>query len=163
MRARSPRKRGWNSRARCRRSRIHGCISCSFRSSTTRTCRSSADVLVAALDDPDGFLRFKALSALEAVVRERPDVIVDRAKLEGQVNRQAMLFFQYLSLRANLRRGDRESDGTLLVRAVEEKIDRIKDRIYRLLGLMYGWKDIAAARWAIERGDARYPSTRTSG
>ena len=117
--------------------------------------QASADVLVAALDDPDGFLRFKALSALEAVVRERPDVIVDRAKLEGQVNRQAMLFFQYLSLRANLRRGDREADGTLLVRAVEEKIDRIKDRIYRLLGLMYGWKDIAAARWAIERGDAR--------
>src|SRR5260221_1503061 len=66
-----------------------------------------------------------------------------------------MLFFQYLSLRDSLRRGDAQSDGTLLVRAVDEKIQRTKDRTYRLLGLMYGWKDIAGARWALERGDAR--------
>jgi len=117
--------------------------------------QASADLLAAALDDPDGFVRFKALSALEAVVRERPDVVVNRAKLEAQAGRQTMLFFQYFSLRDNLRRGDPNADGTLIARAVDEKIERTKDRIYRLLGLMYGWKDIAGARWALERGDAR--------
>ena len=117
--------------------------------------QASADLLAATLDDPDGFLRFKALSALEAVVRERADLTVDRAKLEAQAGRQAMVFFQYLSLGDNLRRGDPRADGTLIARAIEEKIERTKDRIYRLLGLMYGWKDIAGARWALERGDAR--------
>src|SRR5439155_3930850 len=118
-------------------------------------CQGSADLLAGALDDSDGFLRFKALSALETVVRERPEVIVARAPLEAQALRQAMLFFQYYSLRDNLRRGDPDADGTLLARAVDEKIVRTKDRIYRLLGLMFGWKDIAGARWALERGDAR--------
>ena len=115
----------------------------------------SADLLAGALDDADGFLRFKALSALEAVVRERPGLVIDRSRLEAQATRQAMLFFQYFSLRDSLRRGDPQADGMLLARAVDEKIERTKDRIYRLLGLMYGWKDIAGARWALERGDAR--------
>jgi ATP/ADP translocase/HEAT repeat protein len=115
----------------------------------------SADLLAVALDDEDGFLRFKALSALEAVVRERPDLAIERSRLEAQTTRQAMLFFQYFSLRDSLRRGDPRADGMLLTRAIDEKIERSKDRIYRLLGLMYGWKDIAGARWALERGDVR--------
>ena len=32
---------------------------------------------------------------------------------------------------------------------------RAVDRVYRLLGLIYPWKDIGAARYAIEHGDAR--------
>ena len=32
---------------------------------------------------------------------------------------------------------------------------RIKDRIYRLLTLLYPWSDIAAARWTLEHGDPR--------
>jgi CRP-like cAMP-binding protein/HEAT repeat protein len=115
----------------------------------------SADLLAGALDDADGFLRFKALSALEAVARERPGLVIDRSRLEAQATRQAMLYFQYFSLRDSLRRGDSQADAMLIARAVDEKIERTKDRIYRLLGLMYGWKDIAGARWALERGDVR--------
>ena len=36
-----------------------------------------------------------------------------------------------------------------------DKLVRTVDRIYRLLGLIYPWKDIAAARHAVERGDRR--------
>ena len=32
---------------------------------------------------------------------------------------------------------------------------RTVDRIYRLLGLLYPWKDVAAAPWSIEHGDQR--------
>ena len=32
---------------------------------------------------------------------------------------------------------------------------RTVDRIYRLLSLIYPWKDIAAARWTLEHGDSR--------
>src|SRR5262249_27013022 len=40
-------------------------------------------------------------------------------------------------------------------RALNEKLQRTLDRIYRLLGLLYPWKDISAARWAIEHGEGR--------
>jgi CRP-like cAMP-binding protein len=33
------------------------------------------------------------------------------------------------------------------------------DRVYRLLGLIYPWKDVSAARYAIERGEARSRSS----
>ena len=32
---------------------------------------------------------------------------------------------------------------------------RTKDRIYRLLALIYPWQDISAAQWTLEHGDAR--------
>ena len=32
---------------------------------------------------------------------------------------------------------------------------RTQDRIYRLLALIYPWKDIAAAEWTLEHGDSR--------
>ena len=38
---------------------------------------------------------------------------------------------------------------------VAGKAQRSVDRICRLLGLLYPWKDVVAARYAIERGDAR--------
>ena len=34
-------------------------------------------------------------------------------------------------------------------------MERTVDRIYRLLGLVYPWKDILAARWSLENGDPR--------
>ena len=47
------------------------------------------------------------------------------------------------------------STEALLATALDEKIGRTVDRIYRLLALLYPWKDVAAARWAVEHGDAR--------
>src|SRR4030095_10999907 len=43
----------------------------------------------------------------------------------------------------------------LLVRALKDKLARTLDRIYRLLGLLYSYDDVLAARDAIERGEAR--------
>ena len=39
--------------------------------------------------------------------------------------------------------------------ALEQKMARTKDRIYRLLTLIYPWKDIAAAEWTLQHGDTR--------
>jgi CRP-like cAMP-binding protein len=44
---------------------------------------------------------------------------------------------------------------SLVARASVEKMKRGVDRIYRLLTLLYPWKDIAAARHTIEHGDTR--------
>ena len=43
----------------------------------------------------------------------------------------------------------------MLALALEQKIARIKDRIYRLLTLIYPWRDIAAAQWTLAHGDTR--------
>ena len=45
--------------------------------------------------------------------------------------------------------------GSTLALALEQKLARIKDRIYRLLTLVYPWRDIAAAQWTLANGDAR--------
>jgi CRP-like cAMP-binding protein len=45
--------------------------------------------------------------------------------------------------------------GSLLGHAVQQKMARTHDRIYRLLALIYPWKDIAAAEWTLHHGDSR--------
>ena len=38
---------------------------------------ASVDALVAALDDADGFVRFKAISALDSLRRSHPDLVIE--------------------------------------------------------------------------------------
>jgi CRP-like cAMP-binding protein len=44
---------------------------------------------------------------------------------------------------------------TLLAKTLEQKDGADRDRIYRLLALVYPWKDIAAAQWTLRYGDPR--------
>jgi AAA family ATP:ADP antiporter len=115
--------------------------------------QKSMDLLVAALDDPDGFLRYKVVAAMEKLRREHADLTIAREPIEALAVKEANRYFSYLTLRHNLFQ-DKPHDS-LLCRALEEKLLRTVDRIYRLIGLVYPWKDIAAARWAIDHGDAR--------
>ena len=39
--------------------------------------------------------------------------------------------------------------------ALDDKLARAIDRVFRLLGLRYAWTDVAAARYTLEHGDAR--------
>ena len=43
----------------------------------------------------------------------------------------------------------------LLVRAIHEKMERVRSRIYNLLAQIYPWRDIAAAEWTMRHGEAR--------
>jgi AAA family ATP:ADP antiporter len=115
----------------------------------------TVDVLLQALDEPDRFLRFKAIAALEHVHRERPDLAIPRAPIEALAIRQARGYFDRLSLYYNLVVRSGMPADSLLAHALAEKQERAKDRIYRLLSLVYPWKDVAAARWTLQHGDAR--------
>jgi len=121
--------------------------------------QKSMDLLVSALKEPDGFLRFKAVCAIEKLRREHPEFGFDRDLVESLTVQEADRYYTYLILRWNVFQGDTASTDALLGRALTEKLDRTKDRIYRLLGLLYSWKDIAAARWALEHGEARSRSS----
>jgi HEAT repeat protein len=118
-------------------------------------CQKSMDLLVAALQDPDGFLRYKAICAIEKLRRENSQLTFDRQPIESLALREASHYYEYLKLRFNFLRAHADGAESLLTRALNEKLQRTLDRIYRLLGLMYPWKDISAARWAIEHAEAR--------
>jgi AAA family ATP:ADP antiporter len=115
----------------------------------------SMDALVAALDDPDGFLRYKAIVAIEKIRREHPAIACPRAVLESQVMRESSRYYNGLTLQHNLLRHAPDADDSLLARALQDKLHRTIDRIYRILGLLYHVDDVAAARYTIEQGESR--------
>jgi ATP:ADP antiporter, AAA family len=117
------------------------------------TSQRSVDVLVTALTDPDGFLRFKAIAGLERLRHADAALTIPRAPIEAQAILEANVHYTYLSLHHNLFTRGRLAGDSLLAHALEQKMSRSRRRIYRLLSLIYPWKDIAAARWALERGD----------
>jgi len=118
-------------------------------------CQKAMDVLVGALDEPDGFLRYKVVSAIEKLHRERPELTFAREPFEQLAISEARRYFTHLSHHYNLFVRAGLPGDSLLARALQEKIVRALDRVYRLMGLLYPWKDVSAARWTIERGDAR--------
>jgi ATP/ADP translocase/CRP-like cAMP-binding protein/HEAT repeat protein len=119
------------------------------------TSQKSVDALAARLEDPDGFLRYKVMSALGRLRRTDERLKFPADKIETSIVREARHFFTYLSLRHNLTRTGTADESSLLATALREKIGRANDRIYQLLALVYPPSDIAAAQWTLTQGDAR--------
>jgi ATP/ADP translocase/HEAT repeat protein/CRP-like cAMP-binding protein len=113
------------------------------------------DVLVEALGDRDGFLRFKVINALLKLKQSHPDLTLPTDRVQPLLVQESNRYFSYLSLHYNLVHKDASAKDTLIARALHQKLSRTLDRLYRLLGLLYPWKDISAARWSLEHGDAR--------
>jgi ATP/ADP translocase/CRP-like cAMP-binding protein/HEAT repeat protein len=111
-------------------------------------------VLLEVLEDPDGFLRYKVLMAIERLRRDHPGLSVPEPLVERLVLKETSRYYNFLTLRHNLQR-DAEAPRSLLVRALDEKLDRTLDRVYRLLGLIYPYRDVVSARHAIARGAGR--------
>jgi CRP-like cAMP-binding protein len=112
----------------------------------------SLDALVAALNEADGFLRFKALAALEQVRREGIELQIDRDVLERQILHEAKRYHGTLRLLFDLGAVDNDGEPSLLRRALQDKLARSGDRIFRLLGLIYPSREVAAARRALRKG-----------
>jgi CRP-like cAMP-binding protein/HEAT repeat protein len=116
--------------------------------------QKSVDVLTAALAERDGFLRFKVIAALERLRRSDRAFALRREPIEDLALREGRRYLNYLSLRHNLRAAGAPPDA-LLTMALDQKTERTKDRVFRLLSLLYPWQDIAASRWTLQQGDAR--------
>jgi AAA family ATP:ADP antiporter len=118
----------------------------------------SLDVLLTALEDGDGFVRFKAGAAIERVLRDSPSLKLDRGAIERQVLQEALRAFNALTLHHNLFRSGGLDPTLLLARALEQKYERAINRIFRLLGLLHSSGDIGAVRQALRAPDARLRS-----
>jgi len=112
----------------------------------------AVELLLAGLGDADELVRDQALVALERLRRDQPDLALARDTVEARTLLEARGYFRCLSLRYNLRRAD--GGRSLLDRSLEERLRRSVDRVYRLLGLVYPWRDVDAARRGME-GDPR--------
>lgn len=117
--------------------------------------QQSVDVLVAALEESDGFLRYKVIAALDRLRRSDMPLSFPRETLDTHTLREGTHFFNYLSLYSNLLSARALQPDDLLFRTLEQKMDRTKDRIYRLLSMIYPWRDICAAQWTLSHGDGR--------
>ena len=116
---------------------------------------ASVEALVETLGSDDGFLRYKAVLALERIRRESPNLPIPFAPIERLLLKEAARYYRYLGTSYNLfEKGGLPRDA-ILAQALSEKLSRGIDRMFRLLGLIYDWKDVRAARIAIERGDVR--------
>ena len=113
------------------------------------------DVLAAALDERDGFIRFKVVSALERLRREHPELTLASERIETLVVQEARRYFNFLSLHDNLFGKEKLSPDSLLSQALIEQMARLRNRIFKLLTLLYPPADIDAARWTLEHGDGR--------
>ena len=122
-------------------------------------CQATLDALIETLDSADGFLRFKALTALAALRRTRPDLVVPPARVEAQLVAETARAFNQVTLHYNLFHAGGLDGRSLLARALMEKYARAFNRMFTLLGLVHPSGDIAAVRQALEAGDARARSS----
>ncbi|HLE69130.1 MAG TPA: Npt1/Npt2 family nucleotide transporter, partial [Vicinamibacteria bacterium] len=116
---------------------------------------ASVEALVETLGSDDGFLRYKAVLALERIRRESPSLSIPFAPIERLLLKEAARYYRYLGVSYNLFEKDGLPRDAILAQALSEKLSRGIDRMFRLLGLIYDWKDVRAGRIAIERGDVR--------
>lgn len=121
-----------------------------------RSMTALSDMLKAA---DDGFLRYKLVSAIDKLHREHPALTFDRGGLEALALREGRRYFECLGLHYNLFVRERLPADALLARTLLDKVERSQQRIFTLLGLLYRWQDISAARWAIQKGDAKARSS----
>ena len=68
---------------------------------------------------------------------------------------EARRYFNFLSLHDNLFGKEKLSPDSLLSQALIEQMARLRNRIFKLLSLLYPPADIDAARWTLEHGDGR--------
>ena len=112
------------------------------------------DLLVEVLDDGDRFLRDKAIAGMEALLRRDATLSYPREPIDGMLIQKTQTYFECLTRRHGVfDRGGMPTES-LLAQVLTEKMERAVNRSYRLLTLLHSWKDVATARWAIERGNA---------
>jgi AAA family ATP:ADP antiporter len=121
--------------------------------------QKSVDALAARLEDADGFLRYKVISALLRLRESGEHLTFPAALIEAHIVREARHYFEHLSMRQNLTRAGTLTGEPVLGRALQEKMGRARNRIFQLLALIYPPADIAAAEWTLTYGE---PRTRAS-
>ena len=124
--------------------------------------QKSVDILIEALQDPDSFLRYKAVTALERLHRDHPALTFERQPIEALA----------LKKDATTSTTSRSTTTCSIGKAAPGRVAARRRSSRRWPApwtastaswrLIYPWKDIGAARYAIEHGDARRRASASS-
>ena len=87
--------------------------------------QKTIDVLVAALDERDGFIRYKVVSALERLRREHPELTLEGEPIEKLAIQEARRYFNFLSLHDNLFGKEKLTADSLLSQGLLEQMTRL--------------------------------------
>lgn len=110
------------------------------------------DALLNGLNQEDGSLRYKVILGLEELARSLPNLPVDRQVIERAIVAEASRYYRrFLTFFALF--GDHNdrpvNDGWLLHETLLENMAREKERVLRLLSLIYPPEDIGRATAAL--------------
>ena len=113
------------------------------------------------VDEADGLVRFKILSALGRLATDHPEVVLDQALLQRGLERTIRAVYQLIEWRRTLQRGARDEPAKatrghdLLVTLLEDKEAHAVERIFRLLGLRHRSDDFLRIHRGLARRSAK--------
>jgi len=111
--------------------------------------------LLSGLNQEDGSLRYKIILGLEEMARHLPNLPIDRHVIEMAIVSEARRYYRrFLTFFGLFGDGNDRSmnDGWLLHQALLENMEREKERVLRLLSLIYRPEDIGNATAALHSG-----------
>ncbi len=106
------------------------------------------DALLNGLNQEDGSLRFKIIVGLAEMARHLPNLRVDRPVIEMAIISEARRYYRRFLTFFALFGDDKDhsmNNGSLLLEVLLENMEREKERVLRLLSLIYPPKDIESA------------------
>jgi AAA family ATP:ADP antiporter len=113
------------------------------------------DALLSGLNQEDGSLRYKIILGLEEMARRLPNLRIDRPVIEMAIVSEARRYYRRFLIFFGLfgDGNDRPvNDGGLLRQALLENMEREKERVLRLLSLIYPPEDVRNATTALYSG-----------
>jgi AAA family ATP:ADP antiporter len=112
----------------------------------------SMDALLSGLNQEDGSLRYKIIVGLEELARRLPNLRIDQHVIEMAIAAEASRYYRRFVIYFALFGDDNDrsmNKGWLLHKALLENMEREKERVLRLLSLIYPPGDVGSATAAL--------------
>jgi len=113
---------------------------------------AALDALLSGLNQEDGSLRYRIILGLEEMARRLPNLRIDRVVIEMAIVAEASRYYhRFLTVFVLFGDDNNHSmnNGWLLHQALLENMEREKERVLRLLSLIYPPEDIGSATAAL--------------
>src|SRR5262245_53526940 len=117
---------------------------------------TSMNALLDGLNQEDGSLRYRIIVGLEEMARRLPNLRMDQQVVRRAIDAEASRFYRRFLTFFVLFGDDNDSsmnNGSLLRQALLENMEREKERVLRLLSLIYPPEDIGSATAALRSGN----------
>lgn len=118
--------------------------------------QSAMNALLGGLLEEDRAIRFQAILALEEMARRFADLRLDREIVESAIVSDVMLYSQRFAIFYVLFANGEQlvlERASLLRQALQESMERVRERVIWLLSLIYPAKDIRGIWGALNSGD----------